>query len=226
MRSVLGFIIVMIIRAVSMTFWRLEWKWINPPPPYDLWRNTRVCALMNHTSLYEPIFCPIMTIPFTWRFISKMVAPAADKTFDRPLVGTFWKLMIPGASSITRKRDETWSSFISQVNHDSVTVIAPEGRMKRLNGLDNQGRPMTIRGGIADILDKTHVGYLVFFYSGGLHHVQAPGQLLPRPFKTIKMNLEWVDIPTYKAQFPKEPKAFKAAVVADLQRRLEMNCPT
>ena len=142
MRSVVGFIIVMVIRVISKVFWPLEWKWTNPAPPYDVWQRARVCALMNHTSLYEPLYGQILPIPFAWRFISKMVAPAADKTFNRPLVGTFWKLMIPGASSITRKRDDTWSSFMNQVHPDAITVIAPEGRMKRLNGLDNKGNPI------------------------------------------------------------------------------------
>lgn len=225
MRSLLGFLIVMVIRLVSKMFWRLEWKWVNPPPPYDVWKEARLCALMNHTSLYEPLFCPIMPKGFTWRFISKMVAPAAQKTYDRPIVGTFWKLMIPNSSSITRKRDDTWTNFMDQIASDSIVVIAPEGRMKRPNGLDTNGQRMTVRGGIAEILEKMHHGYFLLFYSGGLHHVQAPGEIFPRPFQTIKMNLEWLDVAAYKAQFPKESLAFKAAVTADLQKRLETNCP-
>ena len=37
---------------------------------------------------------------------------------------------------------------------DVVVVLSPEGRMKRKNGLDKHGRPMTVRGGIGDILDR------------------------------------------------------------------------
>lgn len=225
MRSLLAFIIVMLIRFVSILFWKLEWKWINSTVPADVWKRGRVMVLMNHTSLYEPLFCPILPIGFTWEFLSRMVAPAADQTLNRPIVGTFWKLMIPRASNITRKRDDTWSDFMDQIADDSIVVIAPEGRMKRPNGLDKHGKSMTVRGGIADILEKCHGGMIVLFYSGGLHHVQAPGEILPRPFKTIKMNLEWLEISEYKKQFPTEPKAFKAALVADLQHRLETNCP-
>ena len=133
--------------------------------------------------------------------------------------------MIPHARGISRKRDDTWAAFMEDIRPDSVVVIAPEGRMKRENGLDKNGKPMTVRGGIADIISALDSGKMMLFYSGGLHHVQAPGQHLPRLFKTLKCNMEMVDIADYKKQFPTESKAFKAAVVADFQRRLETNCP-
>jgi hypothetical protein len=34
-----------------------------------------------------------------------------------------------------------------------MVLMAPEGRMKRADGLDAHGQPMTVRGGIADILE-------------------------------------------------------------------------
>lgn len=226
MRALIGFTIVMMIRTLSLLFWRLEWKWINPPKnPDEVWKRGKVMVLMNHTSLYEPLFCPVMPIGFTWQFISRMAAPAADQTLNRPIVGTFWKLMIPRVTSISRKRDDTWAAFMEQIAHDSMIVIAPEGRMKRPNGLDKHGNKMTVKGGIADILSRPLEGTMVLFYSGGLHHVQAPGEIFPRPFKTIKMNLEWLDIQEYKKQFSNDPVVFREQVIADLQQRLEANCP-
>lgn len=224
MRSLLGFLIVAIVKLFSQFFYRLELKWLTP---YDdtVWDKIRVVALLNHTSLYEPLFSQALPYKFIWRFIHKMVAPAADKTFNRPLVGTFWKLMIPHASSITRKRDDTWQQFMGEIAPDSLIVIAPEGRMKRPNGLDKDGKPMTVRGGIADILEQIDEGLLLVAYSGGLHHVQAPGEHLPRLFKTIKMNLEIIDIAEYKRGLPTDPRAFKLKVVEDLQRGLETKCP-
>ena len=56
--------------------------------------------------------------------------------------------------------------------------------MKRRNGLDSQGQPMTVRGGIADILEAIPSGPMLIAYSGGLHHVQAPGETLPAVFRT------------------------------------------
>ena len=81
-----------------------------------------------------------------------MAAPGADKTLDRPLVGTLYKLMSPGITSITRKRDDTWEQFVHSISPDSIIVIAPEGRMKRKNGLDLDGNKMTVRSGVADLL--------------------------------------------------------------------------
>jgi hypothetical protein len=98
--------------------------------------------------------------------------------------------------------------------------------MKRPGGLDKNGKPMTVRGGIADIIAGLDSGMMLVCYSGGLHHVQAPGEHFPSLFKTIKMNLELIDIAEYKKSFPTtDPKVFKIAVVADFQQKLETRCP-
>jgi hypothetical protein len=47
-----------------------------------------------------------------------------------------------------------------------------------------------VRGGIADILEAIPSGRMLLAYSGGLHHVQAPGEHVPRPFRTLYLNLE------------------------------------
>ena len=224
MRSIFAFLLVCGIRVFSHLFYRLEKRWLSPVSDSD-WRRVRLAVLLNHTSLYEPLFNPVLPLKFLWRFLSKMAAPAADDTLKRPLVGTFWKLMIPHARGISRKRDDTWAAFMEDIRPDSLVVIAPEGRMKRPGGLDKHGKPMSVRGGIADILASLDEGTLLICYSGGLHHVQAPGQFLPRLFKTIKMNMEMLDIKAYKAQLPTDPKKFRAAVIADFQRRLETRCP-
>lgn len=224
MRSLIGFILVLFIRTFSKIFYRLEVKWLTPFEP-SVWDQTRMVVLLNHTSLYEPLFSQALPLKFLWRFISKMVAPAADKTFNRPLVGTFWKIMIPNASTITRKRDESWSHFLKRIEEKSLIVIAPEGRMKRLTGLDSEGKPMTVRGGIADIIEVLDYGQILVGYSGGLHHVQAPGEHFPRLFKTIKMNFEAIDIVAFKKEMPAESRAFKLKVVESFQKRLEANCP-
>jgi hypothetical protein len=100
--------------------------------------------------------------------------------------------------------------------------------MMRANGLDAEGKPMTVRSGIADLLEAIGKGRMLLAYSGGLHHVQAPGQRLPRLFKRIRMNLEVVDIAAYNAARLAEgggPKGFRRAVVADLERRRDELCP-
>lgn len=114
---------------------------------------------------------------------------------------------------------------MSSIEKDSIILIAPEGRMKRPNGLDLSGKPMTVKAGIADILSNIEDGKMLIGYSGGLHHIQVPGQMRFRLFKTLKMNAEVVDIKDYKNSFKSEGIQWKRDVVADMQHRLETNCP-
>ena len=108
-----------------------------------------------------------------------------------------------------------------------MVVIAPEGRMKRRDGLDADGSPMTVRGGVADLLEHLKGGRMLIAYSGGLHHVQAPGQRLPRLFKTLRMRVQSLDISTYSRMIAiSAGEPFKQAVIADLQIRRDQYCPS
>jgi hypothetical protein len=109
---------------------------------------------------------------------------------------------------------------MDSIDEDCLICIAPEGRMKRPGGLDVYGNPMSVRGGIADIINRLDSGKMAVAYSGGLHHVQKPGQLIPKIFKKIKMNIELVDIAEYKKIFNKNSE-----IIEDFQKRLEENCP-
>jgi hypothetical protein len=100
--------------------------------------------------------------------------------------------------------------------------------MKRATGLDKEGRPMTVMGGIAYILRVIKKGRMILAYSGGLHHVQIPGQTFPKLFKTLKINYENLDI----EQFIKhcqgrahDEESFKHAVTVELQSRMKKNIP-
>jgi hypothetical protein len=165
---------------------------------------------------------------FLWRVACHGVVPAAEKTTSRPIVGQFFKLIAAHVVSISRERDHTWREVLARIDPDSMVIILPEGRMKRRGGLDSKGQPMTVRGGIADILESIPSGPMLVAYSGGLHHVQAPGESLPRPFRTIRMNFELLDIATYRREREREadgPIGFKRAVVDDLERRRDRNTP-
>ena len=48
-----------------------------------------------------------------------------------------------------------------------------------------------------DILEMLSEGEMVLVYSGGLHHVQIPGQGLPKLFKTIQVRCEKLNIQEY-----------------------------
>ena len=60
-------------------------------------------------------------------------------------------------------------------------------------------------------------------YSGGLHHIQVPGQTILTSLK-IKLNIELVDIKEYKDRFL-QAQVPRKAMLADLQHRLETKCP-
>ena len=97
--------------------------------------------------------------------------------------------------------------------------------MKRANGLDLNGNPMTVRGGIADILLAVKSGKMLVAYSGGLHHVQVPGHI-PNVFKTVRMRLEILDVAPYIEQMMANggPEAFKKNVMRDLDARRDRYC--
>ena len=134
--------------------------------------------------------------------------------------------MFPNISSVTRKKDHSWDNYLKSIRPDSLILIAPEGRMKRPSGLDKFGKPMTVKGGVADILENINEGAMILCLSGGLHHVQIPGQHFPRLFKTIRMNLAYFDIKDYKDQFQAfSPRERKIKITQDMQAQLEKNCP-
>jgi len=183
-------------------------------------------AFLNHTSLFEPVFLGGVPLSFIWRLAAHGVVPAADKTTGRPLVGIIFKFVAHHVIAITRERDSTWFAVLSKIDPHAMVVIAPEGRMKRANGLDLKGQPMTVRGGIADILLAIKEGRMLVAYSGGLHHVQVPGRI-PNVFKTVRMRLEIVDIAKYIEEMTANggPDQFKKNVMKDLDARRDFYCP-
>jgi hypothetical protein len=225
MQKIIGFGILSFVKIFSHLFFRGEFKWITPSPEKP-WDHARLMVFLNHTSLFEPLFIQQLSFSFLWKLVARANVPGADITLNRPLVGRFWKLMFPNISSVTRKKDHSWNNYLKSIRPDSLILIAPEGRMKRPSGLDKFGKPMTVKGGVADILENINEGAMILCLSGGLHHVQTPGQHLPRLFKTIRMNLAYFDIKDYKDQFQSlSPRERKIKITQDMQAQLEKNCP-
>lgn len=226
MRHLFSFLLMCVVKGLSHLFYRLNHQWVGSHD-VQVWSSTKLIVFLHHTSLYEPLFIMALPWSYLWTISGKMVAPGADKTLNRPIVGFFYKNLSPQVISITRKKDDTWKKFLKEIAKDSVIVIAPEGRMKRENDLDSNGKPMSVRGGVADILDVLEEGSMVLAYSGGLHHVQIPGQFIPGIFKTIHLNTEQIDIKKYKEVLKEENPSlrFKKAVTQDLERRMALNIP-
>ncbi len=226
MKSLLSYLTLLLIKYVSQLLYRFEIGW----PKGDArirWNKVKLIIFLNHTSLFEFLYLGFLPNHFLRTLSKRMVAPAADKTLNRPIVGFFFKLFSPGMMPITRKRDNSWEQFLDSIYEDSIIIIAPEGRMKRKNGLDLEGKKMNVKPGVVDILKGLNKGQVIFAYSGGLHHIQIPGEGMPKIFKTIKMNIDTADIADYKASFsePVGSDAWKKQVLDDLQWRLETKVP-
>jgi len=226
-RRLISIALLLAVHGLSRLFFRIEMIWVGEIPEDDPWGRLRIVAILNHTSLYEPIFVGGTPLRFVRRVTDHGVIPVADKTLARPIVGRFFGSLAAHTVSLSRQRDHTWREVLEKI-HDPKAMVAilPEGRMKRANGLDKEGRPMTVRAGIADLLLAVPEGRLLLAYSEGLHHVQAPGQHLPRPFRTVRMRLEAIDIPTYRASLLARPgeRGFHQVVIDDLTRRRDLYC--
>ncbi len=223
--SLFSFCLLMTIKLLAMLFYRFEIRWLSKTTVASA-KNIRLLVLLNHTSLYEPLFIRIAPVHFIWQISRHFIVPGADITTERPVVGRFLTTLLPGMIPITRKRDDSWKQFLQNITDQSIVLIMPEGRMRRANGLDKYGKPMTVRNGIVDILQKQNNGEILFIYSGGLHHVQTPGQRFPKLFKPIKVNLEIIDLKSYKrALLENNPNDFTSEVLIDLNHRIQTKLP-
>jgi 1-acyl-sn-glycerol-3-phosphate acyltransferase len=226
MKHYLVYSMLVSIRTFSAAFYRFNIQWIGKMPP-DPWANLRLVLLMNHTSLYEPLFAGFLPKRFLRNIAFKGIVPVADKTINRPMVGQFFRRVAGNVVSVSRARDHTWHKFLAKIKPDSLVIMAPEGRMKRANGLDSEGRKMTVRGGVADLLRAIPGGRMLIAYSGGLHHIQVPNQLIPKPFKTLHMKIENLDIAAYRDAMLHRygTEGFKGGVILDLENRRDAYCP-
>ena len=224
-RSLVVSSLLITLKYLSKIFYRHDFGWVGDVPP-NPWQRIRLVAFLNHTSLFEPVFLGVVPNSFIWRLAAHGVIPAADKTTGRPLVGLLFKFVAHHVVAITRERDHTWFGVLDRIDPKSMVIIAPEGRMKRASGLDASGQPMTVRGGIADILLAIQKGRFLLAYSGGLHHVQIPGSHKVGVFKTVRMRVEIVQIEDYIAEMMANggPDQFKRNVREDLERRRDLYC--
>jgi len=215
------------VKAMSRCFYRFDISWISESVDPS-WDNIRLVAFLNHTSLFEPLFVGWFPNYFLKRIATKGLMPVADKALKRPVMGNFFNLVAGNVVPISRMKDQTWLNLLNSIHSDSMVIIMPEGRMMRRGGLDKNGKPMTVRGGIADLIQKIPSGRILMAYSGGLHHIQAPGQLIPRLFKTVQMRLESIDIQKYRERLLLRCayKDFKTAVIKDLESRRDRFCPS
>ena len=215
----------MLCKVFGKVFFKFDRTWSSPKSEADF-NNISTIIILNHTSLFEPVFLANLPTNFLRKLSSNLLLPAAQETLQRPIVGRVIKGIVPKCIPISRKYDDSWVNFLNLIDDSCITAIMPEGRMKRRNGLDKHGNAMDIKAGVFDIIEKTNSGNILFVYSGGLHHVQAPGDKFPKLFKTIKVGFEFIDVKTYKASHHSQcEKTFKKNVLDDLQHRLNTKIP-
>jgi hypothetical protein len=225
MRSFIRFLFLVAVKCIGLCCFRFEVSKVGDWPK-DGFLNARLGILLNHTSLFEPVFVALLPLRTLWVIARFGVFPGADITMSRPIAGRVLRLLAQDGVSITRKRDSSWDDFLSRIHSRSLVLIAPEGRMKRKTGLDKEGKPMTVRSGVADILLKIGSGKAIVVYSGGLHHVHSPGEKFPKLFKTIRVAFEAMDIEQYLKPFREmDSRLQRLAIADDLSKRRDNHCP-
>ena len=195
--------------------------WITPPPKN--WKNVSLILFLNHTSLIEFIFCVLLPYRYLKQIAHRLVLPVADTTLKRPFYKTLYSFLSARVIPLSRKRDYTWDYFIKSLEKDDMCIFMPEGRMKRTTGLDKEGKPMTVRGGVYDLLLAYRGREMAVVYSKGLHHVLPPGKSIPKIGQRIEASIEIVSVDQYLNQFDSLPNP-KNSLCKDLERRRDLYC--
>lgn len=213
------------VKYASRGLYDVREEWVGEVPD-DPWAGVRLIAVLHHTSLAEGVYLSVVPNRVLRKMATHAVVPVAKETMDRPIEGRIFKILLPNAVSITRRRDQSWSRVLSEINDpDSMVAMFPEGRMMRPDGRDKKGDIMTIKPGVAEVLRSLGSGRMILAYSGGLHHVFRPGASRPRFFKSVHLRLESVDIASYIDARMHEPPSFVDAVVRDLTHRRDLHTP-
>ena len=190
--------LLFLMKILSHLFYRTRQKWLSKDKNWD---DVNLVVFLNHTSLFEFVYTGIVPFSYLRKMAHKLTFPVADITYKRKIFGRFLKILGVSVKSLSRKKDQSWFNFLGQLKGDSILIFLPEGRMKRRGGLDKMGKKMTVRGGIVDVLHLFKGKKMLFAYSGGLHHVLAPGDPFPRLLQDIDISLETMNVNDYLKPF-------------------------
>lgn len=213
------------VKYASRALYDIREEWVGEVPP-DPWEDIRLIAVLHHTSLAEGVYLAVVPNRVLRKIARHAVLPVARETMDRAIEGRIFRILVPNVVAITRRRDHSWTRVLKDIDDpDAMVALFPEGRMMRPDGRDKTGAPMTVKPGIAEVLQALGHGRMVLAYSGGLHHVFRPGAPLPSFFKNLVLRLESLDIAEYIAERRRERATFNRAVVRDLTRRRDLHTP-
>ena len=217
----LRFLFLLSLKLSRYGFYRAKTEWISTPP--RSWHDVSLVLILNHTSLVEFIYGITLPVGYLRQLSQRLIIPVAKETLANRWFGPFFAHLAPKVVALSRKRDASWTHFLDQVSPNDILIYTPEGRMKRRNGLDKNGLPMTVRGGVHDVLQRFRGKEMVIVYSDGLHHVMAPGQIFPRIFRTISARFEHLKVDDYLAQFSQYQNV-KSAIRKNLEMRQKKYC--
>ncbi len=223
--SIFSYAALLAVKHASRALYRIHTEWVGDVPA-DPWDDIRLIAVLHHTSLAEGIYVAVVPNRVLRKMSKHAVLPVARETMDRPIEGRIFRLLVPNAVPITRRRDRSWARVLDEIDDPhSMLAIFPEGRMMRPNGKDKTGAPMTVKPGVVEVLQALGTGRMILAYSGGLHHVFPPGASRPRFFRPMSLRLESLDIAAYLAERGRERPSLTDAVVRDLTRRRDLYTP-
>jgi hypothetical protein len=193
--------------------------WISKKP--QDWNDVSLILILNHTSLFEFVYGVALPFSFLRQISKRLIIPVAGKSLKSPIGRFVFNSIAAKVVPLTRKRDQSWQTFLNHVDPKDICIFMPEGRMKRPNGLDANNQPMTVRTGVFDLLQRYRGQKMVIVYSYGLHHIFPPGAKFPRIFKKVEAKLECMDVDGYLKQFESHPSQV-LAVKADLEKRRDL----
>lgn len=217
----LRFLFLALLKTLGYLFYPAKFNWISKGR--GDWDQVSLVLVLNHTSLFEFVYSIALPYRFLWQLSRKLVMPVADVTLKKPISGFIFSRLAPKTISLSRKRDNSWLHFLSQISENDICIFMPEGQMKRRNGLDKHGKPMMVKLGVYELLKKYRGKNMVIVYSKGLRHILAPGGKVPKIFKKIEANLEFLEVDKYLDQHSHH-KHLGPFIAKDLQERRDRYC--
>ena len=105
LQRITNFLALASIKIFARTFYKVENRWLHNHEE-DPWKGVKLIALLNHTSLFEPLYLGVAPWRMLWRIAGRIIAPGADVTMDRPIAGRFLKYVAPKMSAVLSKEDK------------------------------------------------------------------------------------------------------------------------
>ena len=61
-----SFFLLMLVRTITSLFFRFDIRWLSQQG-FEVGKEVRLIVLLNHTSLFEPVFIRVAPVGMIWR---------------------------------------------------------------------------------------------------------------------------------------------------------------